>query len=125
ALRAAAVAALEELVAIDGDHLEVVAVLQGLVAFEAAVDLHQHLAQAGAVGQGVDPAERVDAGGPRADQAAQARGEADEVLLEAVEALAVAAEQGEDAGEDTGAWDLRSLARVGEEGQQLLEVKAL
>ena len=75
--------------------------------------------------QGVDAADGVDAGRLRADQAAQPRGEVDEVLFQAVEAGAVAGEQGEDAGEDGGAGDLRLLARVGEQGQQFAEVEAL
>jgi hypothetical protein len=73
ALRTAALARGEEFVAIDGGDLEVVAIGEGLVAFEAVVDLYQDLPQAGAVRQGVDAAERIDAGRSRADQAAQPR----------------------------------------------------
>lgn len=54
ALRTAAFAAVEELVAIDGDNLEVIAIGQGLVAFEAVMGPPQDLPQAVAVRQGVE-----------------------------------------------------------------------
>ena len=96
--------------AIDRGDLEFVAVGQGLVAFEAVVDLHQDLSQAGAVRQGVNAAERIDARRARADQAAQPRGEVAEVFLQAVQTGAVAREQGEDAGEDGRGGYLRLLS---------------
>ena len=95
---AAALAAGEELVAVDGREAVALAVGQRLVPLEAMDDVAEELPQGPAVHQGIDAADGVDAGGLGADEAPQPRGDA-EVLLQAVEAAAAGGEEGEGPGE--------------------------
>ena len=124
ALRAAALAAGEQLVAVDRREVVALAVDQRLVPLEPMDDVAEESPQGLAVHQGIDAADGVDAGGLGAEEAPQPRGEA-EVLLQAVEAAAAGGEEGQAPGEGRRGRDLRTGPGVGQAGEVLGESEDL
>src|SRR4029078_2483361 len=116
ALAAAALAAGEQLMAVDGREGVALAVDQRLVPLEAMDDVAEESPQGLTAHQGIDAADGVDAGGLGAEEAPQPRGEA-KVLLQAVEAAAAGGEEGEAPGEDCRGRDPRTGPGVSQTGE--------
>src|SRR5262249_11142275 len=121
---AAALAAGEELMAIDGREIIALTGDQRLVPLEPVGDVAEGLPERPAAHQGIEAASGGDAGWAGADEAPESGRDA-EILLQAVEAAAAGGEEGERGREGRGGLDPGTGPRVSQGGGSLGESKDL
>ena len=124
ALRAAALAAGEELVAVDRGDIPALDAAERLVPLEPVGDVGEVGPQRRAAHAGIDPADGVNARGPTAHQAAQPPGDA-QVPFQGVEAAAAGDEEDQPADEGGGRRDTGPSAGVGQGGEPSAQAEDL